>query len=320
MSTPVIDPNCADFTKKVGNVVLWLGVETVNWSLAQFSQASAFAHGLGVDTLCVKCQDGGTVWYASQGGLAAVKQAVESHGCGFLPYAYLYGDKFGDLSGELAGLKTLMSLNGVVQADMEAEWNGQTGWAATMNSAMLPVPGLLSISTWADPANQNWLGVIAALRPCVNSWTPQEYDTSLVNSESQFPSGLCMAPGLNLPEAWPGPNDPVAAAKTAKSRGHETVFLWEYQLAQQNPTTVKDIVAVMKPAVATPPPPPPPPVDPLQAELDAANAEITTLKAQVATLQQQIATQTTQIAALQLHVSQDANAVAAIAALKTALG
>lgn len=324
MSVPVIDANCSDFTKKVGNVVLWTGVETVNWSLAQFSQASAFAHSLGIDTLCVKCQDGGTVWYASQGGLAAVQHAVESQGCGFLPYAYLYGDKFGDLSGEIAGLKTLMALNGVVQADMEAEWDGQVGWAQTLNAAMLPVPGFLSVSTWADPALQNWLGVIGALRPCVNSWTPQQYDTVLLNDEGQFPSGLCMAPGLNLPEAWPGANDPVSAAQTAKNRGHETVFLWEYQLAQQNPATVKAIVSIMKPAsttpAPTPTPTPAPTPDPLQAELDAANAEIASLKQQIATLQAQLGALQTQIAALQTHIAQDADAVAAIAALKVALG
>lgn len=237
---------CADFTAAVGAVVVWTGVETVTWSLAQFTQASQAMHALGVDTLCVKCQDAGTLWYNSQGGISAVQRAVEAGGCKFLPFAYLYGNKYGDFNGEQAAFKTLFQYTGVAQADMEAEWDGQVAWATTMRNNMLPIPGMLSVSTWANPAQQNWSGVISALGPAVNSWTPQEYDNYLVGTENEWPTGECLAPGINLPEAWPGPNDPLAATQTAYNRGHRTVFLWEYQLAVANPNVVRSIVAIMK--------------------------------------------------------------------------
>jgi hypothetical protein len=259
-------------SKTVG---LFLGVETANWTLQQFTDAAAFAASLGCTVLAIKCQDGTTVWYDSQGGLGAVRAACQKGGLDMVPYAYCYGDKFGGLQGEIAGVKRLMQLRGVAMVDMEEEWDGQTGWASEFQTALLPVPGFLYLTTFANPATANWTGVIAAIRACVNSWVPQEYDNFLVGTESQFPSGLVMQPAINLPESWPGPNDPVAAAKTAIARGHDGVWLWELQLAKAAPDVVKAIATVLNP----PPPPPPPPVEAEEDEdIAGATADLTQIK------------------------------------------
>ncbi|MBF6588910.1 MAG: hypothetical protein IVW57_00080 [Ktedonobacterales bacterium] len=240
-------------------VGMFLGAETVNWSLAQFTAAARLSKSLGCTEMAVKCADGSVVWYASQGGLAAVRNACLAGGLDMLPYQYSYGNKFGALGQEIAVCKQLMQLrpDGAAMVDMEVEWNGQVGWAQTWNAALAPVKGILYLTTWGNPATQGWSGVIAALRGRVNVWVPQEYDTVLVNDEGQYPSGLAMQPALNLPEAWPGPNDPVQAARTAMSRGHDGVWLWEYGLATGNHNVVQQIAAVVNPGGSTPPPPPP---------------------------------------------------------------
>jgi|GEM_PF-2778344 len=229
-------------------VGLFLGAETANWSLAQFTDAARLARSLGCTELAVKCADGSIVWYASQGGLSAVRAACLTGGLDMIPYLYSYGDKFGALSQEIAVCKELMQLrpDHAAMVDMEVEWDGHGDWAKVWKDAIEPVPNsILYLTTWANPAAQNWLDVIAAIRDCVNVWVPQEYDTSLVSDESQYPSGLHMQPALNLPESWPGPNDPVAAAKTAVGRGHDGVWLWEYGLAVSNENIVRQIAAVL---------------------------------------------------------------------------
>jgi hypothetical protein len=213
---------------QLGNVSLFLGVETANWTLSDFTNAATKAKALGVTALLVKVADGSNRWYGALGGYRPVLAAIESAGISAVPYTYSYGDKFGGLSAEIALLTEIMKSAGIVVADMEVEWNGQAGWAKTLANALKPVTGLFGVTSWADPNQQNWQGVLQALAPATNFWLPQVYSNFLAGVYMQQYSGLPnVIPILNLGTDF-GPNDIMTTAQNAVS---PAICLWEYQAA-----------------------------------------------------------------------------------------
>lgn len=212
--------------EQLGAYPLFLGVETSAWSLADFIQAAHNAKALGCTSLLVKIADGGNIWYANGVGWQKVLDTINAQGIRAIPYTYCYGDKFGAIQTEIAILQAAMRYAGIVIADMEEEFNGQDGWAATVTNALQPVPGIFGVTTWADPNLQDWNGVLTALKPCVNFWLPQVYSDYLASVyHTQYdPSGIPYYPILNL-GTDAGPNDPVAIARTANS---PIVGFWEY--------------------------------------------------------------------------------------------
>jgi|GEM_PF-2796784 len=233
-------------------VVLFLGVETANWSDPQFTAAAKFAASLGCSAIAVKFTDGTNQWYGGGAGLKRITGLIAAQGLQVIPYAYCYGNKYGALASELQLLADTMRTYGIVCADLEVEWNGQDAWGTQLRQALEPVPGILIVSTWADPDQQNWGGVLTAMAPAVNVWGPQEYTNWLATQESQFTSrGLtAIQPELSLN---PSGNDPVANAQLARSRGHDCVWIWEYQMALNNPGAVRQIVSIMGGSTQTPP-------------------------------------------------------------------
>src|SRR5258708_6865471 len=233
-----MDANQQATTAKVGRTVLFLGTETVSWSFDQFVSAAHWARAHGVDSIAVKCADGPTVWYDSQGGVELLARRVRTEaGCGFVPYAYCYGWHNSNLTGELAALRRLMAVGeGCVCADLEAEFNGQVAWAQTFCDYMRQVPGLLYLTSWADPDQQNWDGVTEALAPCVNAWVPQQYNTWLAHQEAQLTrlGETCIQPALDLTQEF-GTNDVLGIAIDAAAHGHTTVWLWQLASAQSQP-------------------------------------------------------------------------------------
>lgn len=238
-------PTAEDVRKLFGLTVLFVGVEAQHWTLSTFIGAARFARSLGVDTLCVKRADGSIKWYESAQQLDQERQAVLSQGCGYVPFLYAYGPKFGDqqIHDECAVLTEMMHVNaGSVVVDMEAEWDGAIHAAEIFNELMRPVPGILGITTWADPGEQNWLGVAAALAPCCNVWIPQRYDNWLA-VQPLPPEMTIIHSGLDLSQEF-GANNPLAiAARTHKAGG--SVWLWEIAFARQSPTIVDAIVKLM---------------------------------------------------------------------------
>lgn len=250
-----LDANCQQATNIVGRVVLFISVECQNWSPADFGQAARFARSLGIDTIAPKRADGSIRWYQNVTRFKQERAAVLAAGCGYLPWAYCYGPALvsqypTQIEDECAVLAEMMAANnGSVGADLEKEWDGQVAAAQKFSNLMLPVPGFLYLTTFANPYEQNWSNVVRALAPCVNAWVPQQYTNYLAGQEGQFTSlgQTCLQPALYLASDYSGtPNNAVANAQQAKAKGHGTVWLWYYRFAQDQQQLVKNIVSVMK--------------------------------------------------------------------------
>lgn len=252
--------NCARAGAITGKVVLFIGVECARWSVMDFARAAKAAREMGVDTIAPKRLDGGIPWYATAARLREERAAVLAEGCGYLPFAYCYGPRFGakQVVEECSLLAEMMDANeGAVCADMEIEWNGRTADAVHFATLMRPVPGFLYVTTWADPYQQDWSGVTRALAPCVNAWVPQQYNNWLAARESQLIAlgQSCIQPALDLTTEF-GANDPLAIARQARERGRDAIWLWEYQPALARTDYVRSIAAMM--GDPNPPAPPPP--------------------------------------------------------------
>lgn len=244
-----IDDNRATVAKQCGRTVLWVGVETHGWTQAEWRAAGQFARSVGIDSICAKVADGGIRWYGSaQQLLHDIRDVVLTTGAGFIPFSYCYGPKFGmsQVHDECAILAEMMSVCPIVQADMEAEYNGATAAASLFESLMRPVPGLLSVSTWADPVQQQWEGVAHTIAPCVNQWVIQQYTNWLAAQEGQYDPAVftCIAPGVDLRPEF-GADNALAIAEAARAHGHQTLYIWEYESARANPGLVRQIVAAM---------------------------------------------------------------------------
>ena len=213
----------------LGSSPLFLGVQTQVWTLADFQQAAKSARALGVTSLLIKIADGGNLWYGSLGGWQKVLSSVQQAGMKAVPYTYCYGDFYGAIQSEIAILTSAMQQCGIVVGDLEVEYNGHADWAQRLCTALKPVPGLFAVTSWADPVQQNWTGVLTALAPCVNCWLPQVYTDWLatVYKAQYAPYGLPCYPVVDLGTDM-GPNDPVAIAKASDS---PIIGFWEYQAA-----------------------------------------------------------------------------------------
>ncbi|HEX9036803.1 MAG TPA: LysM peptidoglycan-binding domain-containing protein [Ktedonobacterales bacterium] len=241
--------NCQQATALAGKVVLFIGVECARWSVMDFARAAKAARAMGVDTIAPKRLDGFIPWYATAAHLREERAAVLAEGCGYLPFAYCYGPRFGpqQIVEECKLLAQMMEANdGSVCADMETEWNGRAADAIHFATLMRPVPGFLYVTSWADPYQQNWSGVTRALAPCVNAWVPQQYNNWLAARESQLITlgASCIQPALDLTTEF-GANDPLAIARQARANGHTTIWLWEYQPALARQDYARQIAAVM---------------------------------------------------------------------------
>lgn len=227
----------------INGTSLFIGVESQGWTLRQFQDAARKAKALGISTLLVKIADGVNVWYDHIGGWEHVLETIEAQGILPVPYTYNYGDKFRGLQSEIAILKDVMSTEGIVVADMEAEWNDQVSWANTVANALKGHSGIFGVTTWADPNLQNWQGVLQALNPCVDVWMPQVYTDFLASVYKQQFAGLSVVPVFGLGTDF-GSNDVVRHAKDAQS---QAIALWEYQAAiGAYADIVKEIVGMSK--------------------------------------------------------------------------
>lgn len=252
--------SCADVAKTVGQRALFLGVDTANWSLAQFAAAAQFARAHHIDTLFVKTADGGNRWYQWSGdninGWRSIRQTILQNGVGAIPYTYSYGNTYNALGREIALLQEYMRDAGVVIADMEQEWNGHADWGAQLCNSMKAVPGIFLVSTWANPYDQNWQGVIQALNPCVDSYLPQQYTNYLASCWGQFGAlgAACIMPTFMIGQDF-GPNDAVANARAAHNQGHAALSIWYYDTAVANPGLLDQILAAFPVSTTTPTPP-----------------------------------------------------------------
>ena len=231
--------------EQLGPTPLFVGVESQNWQLHDFVAAAQAGKALGVSSLLIKIADGANEWYGGIGGWQSVLSAVAQAGMTSIPYTYNYGNTYGAIQAEVNILVSAMHVCGIVIADMEAEFNGQVTWAEYMSTALKPISGLFGVTTWADPQQQAWGGVLQALSPCVNFWMPQVYSNNLAGMyHAQYdPYGLPYFPVVNLGTDF-GDNAPIQIAKDSNS---PIVGFWEYQRAIADyATVVKYIVATLQ--------------------------------------------------------------------------
>lgn len=238
-----------DFATKAasecGKVVLFVGVECKDWTPAQFAECAQFARAHKIDTISPKRADGSIKWYGDAERLAAEREAVLHEGVGYLPFIYMYGPRFGDqqVRDEAAVCQEIMHVcNGDVCVDVEAEYDGQDHAANLFSTIMRPVPGLLYLTTWADPVQHNF--PVRQFAPCVNAWIPQDYDNWLVQCESQqITTGMSIRFGaLDLSQEF-GANNVAGNAAAMRARGHLSMWLWEYEMARNNPAELDQVVA-----------------------------------------------------------------------------
>jgi hypothetical protein len=250
-----------DLAKKVGQKVLFVGIEAYSWQLADYVKAAQNARAMGFDTICVKQADGAYRWYNSVDVLKQRRAAVLNEGCGFIAFTYAYGPKFGngqialeyDIAREIA-----VACDGLVVMDLEQEWNGATGAAALLATSLRDFPGDVIVTTWADPTQQDWIGVLKELDPVVSAWNPQQYSNWLDAQEGEFAQA-----GVNLTKIFPAidiadiyaANSPLTVLADGVKRGHNSFWVWEYGAALTAATLIKSIVALLpKPVQVTAPP------------------------------------------------------------------
>lgn len=249
--------SAADFAKKVGGRVLFIGTEAYSWTQADFVTAAKNARAIGFDSISPKVADGGIKWYHNAATLHIIRNAVLEQGCGFLPFMYCYGPKFGDeqIKLEAAVAKEIASIcDNAVVLDLEAEWNGQDAAAQELANQFAGSNIDILLSTWADPVQQNWLGVVRALDPVVTAWGPQEYTSWLAMQEAQFTSlGISpdkIFPALDVADVFAG-SDPVAALYNVLSKGHKSIWVWEYQALAANGTVLRTLLSLLPKAATT---------------------------------------------------------------------
>ena len=242
--------SCSELTTKIGKTLLFIGNECHAWTINDFVRAARNARAMGIDTIVPKRADGMLRWFANLKQIEAERQATLDQGCGYIPFIYSYGPQFGEaqIAGECTLLAELQDANdGMVVCDMEVEWNGRSDAAERFTQYVRQHPQhTLIVTTWADPIQQNWQGVIRALLPAVTAWWPQQYSTWLAAQTHQFIDlgATCIHPCVDLLGEF-GANDPLNIASSAMAAGHTSLGIWEYISACQNPTLVRAITAVM---------------------------------------------------------------------------
>lgn len=253
--------------KKVGQKVLFVGVECQYWTVADFGKCARNARAMGYDTISPKRADGGIKWYQTPGHMALERQACLAVGVGYLPFMYCYGPALaaGQIELEVAVAQEMANVcDGMVCMDLEVEWNGQVAAAQELARALKGFKGDIILSTWADPVQQDWLGVIWALNPVVSAWGPQEYTTWLTLQESQLTNDGVpfdkLFPELDMVDLFAGANNPLSAMQTAVNRGHGSIWVWEYLGAMNNPNLARTMAALIGPPVPSAPAPTPNPV------------------------------------------------------------
>lgn len=221
----------------LGATPLFLGIETADWSLAQFNEAAKTAKALGITSLLIKIADGGNRWYGDIGGWLQVFDVVRPT-INAIAYTYCYGNRFNAIQEEIAILSDAMTQQGIVIADMEAEFDGHDDWAQQVCDVLLPIPGFFGVTTWADPNLHNWQCVLAKLQPCVNFWLPQVYTDFLAQQyHAQFDSYISpYYPVVNL--------EASNVLRHASEANSQIIALWEYQLMATYTDTVEAIVGL----------------------------------------------------------------------------
>lgn len=230
-------------------VGLFLGVETQNWTLDMFVTVAQQVKAVGVDALFIKVADGGNAWYGAGFTRLADGETVWSDGnliniltaigkiVHVIPYQYCYGGRFGALSQEVAICNQLLVRGYDLCLDMEIEYNNHPEWCVYLQNNL---KGKVSVSTWADPAQQQWNTNLKVLDSITTTFYPQVYTPYLQNVWVQQWKDA----GINIDKCIPT----VTPDTTIVGAGREEVTLWEY-LNFSKPA-LQEVVSLLAPEVS----------------------------------------------------------------------
>lgn len=242
----------ADLSKKVGQKLLYVGLESYSWKVADYVKAAQNARALGFDSLIFKMADGGNRWYSGVSDLTAIRNAVLQVGVGCMFYTFMYGPKFGAQQIQLEAniAKEICDNAGnLVVLDLEAEWDGQEGAAGLLASYLKSFNGDIIVTTFADPAEQNWIGVLKQLAPYVSAWMPQVYSNFLDTAEQEYQKDA----SIDLTKVFPvvdiadlfASGSPIGALADAVKRGQDSFAVWEYGAMLSNVNLVKTLLGLL---------------------------------------------------------------------------
>jgi LysM repeat protein len=252
-----------DANQQSGRVVLYINqVDSRTATPERVGEWARFARSLGADSISPKVGEGNDMWFA-YADVGRFRAAALAEGCGYIPFWYSLANE--DIEEEARQLLALQAANdhAGISIDMEDTWNGQDARARAYAAALTPAyaAGPIYISTWADPAQQNWDGVIAALSPVVDCFCPQEYSNWLAWAATQewHLSPDRLQPQIDLTQGEFGAENAVSIALAARAQGHRAIWLWEDAAAAKNPALARQVVAAFNDSA---PPPPPAPAAP----------------------------------------------------------
>src|SRR5712691_11237378 len=215
---------------------LFLGIYTEHWQPADFDAPIVLCKKFHIDGLLVKVYEKTQgLWYS--GHFDAIYQRIKAAGLECIPYGFHYGGA--ELAAEAhVGLDFLQKY-GAYCMDAESDFDGHTDWGHDLALIWANHPGQLWISTWANPVDHHWLGIIDALKGEVQTWMPQVYSDDLANRALvQWPKGLPMQPTVGIV----GDGDPNIGASHVKLFGDTDLSIWEYREVAGRESQVEGIM------------------------------------------------------------------------------
>jgi hypothetical protein len=244
---------CLEATQTTGPVSLFIGIESAGWNEQEFTDVGQFAKSHGITCIFLKCFEVGSkegdVWYGGMNGIDANINLIKAEGVACIPYGFLYGDTFGNLSKEIDVAKQLLSNYGVLCLDMEGSyWANQSsaGWANQIATALQTIPGQLWVSCVANPVDAGQLPFLQAMLPATNVFMPMVYSDYLATKyEADFKrlGATCAQPTIDLSGEF-GPNNVPAIVAQIVTSGAQALSMWEYQSAQQYASTLDQVMSL----------------------------------------------------------------------------
>lgn len=148
------------------------GVYTQEWQHNQFLETAREMKSLGLDSWAVKVADGTEEWYSGIQAAIELLRSIEAEGIRVYPYGYGYGNKFGGLNQEAAIANAFTAAGFSYIYDAESQWANHTDWTAQF---VMELKKPIILTTFADPALQNWTEVLRGLNPACELIMPQVY-------------------------------------------------------------------------------------------------------------------------------------------------
>ncbi len=227
-----------------GQVSLWIGIESFNWTIKDFQSLLTFCKDRGIDSLFVKVYDGTNAYY--QGNFQPIYNLITSTGLLVIPYTFMYGDTFGALDQEIDQIEQLMNTYGIACGNLEGAWDNHPDWGTRVNKRLSSNPNQFLVSILANPSEHGQIQLLKNMKPSINAFAPQVYDSYLNGKWRQDMKSIgaeVVFPSVHLTEEV-GPN-PVETI--VKDMGDcLNIGLWYEGFARKDPEKLKRVISNYK--------------------------------------------------------------------------